>query len=273
MDLHWDIYNPESDAPVILVLGPSLGGNSTAQWTAVAEKLKDDAIVAFVGLPGHALTPVWDDDVEPTLENVAEGFMGAIREIRDRVGAHPVVFAGLSISGATALHLARDHSDELAGVAVLASGAKIGDTEGWLKRADRVEAKGTVDLLDDTESRWFLPSFRAQKRRTVDVVMETMASVDDHSYAQLCRALAAHDVRGDLADIRLPVLVLGANQDISTPPETLELVAETVPGAELHIIDNVAHQMTIAAPGDVATYLLSFITRVARPVRREQNDD
>lgn len=273
MQLRWDIYNPDSDAPVILVLGPSLGGSSTVQWAGVAEKLKRDAVIAFVGLPGHSLTPVWDDADEPTLDQVAGGMIEAIRAIRDKVGARPVVFAGLSISGAIALHLARDYADELAGIAVVASAAKIGDSNGWLQRAERIEDKGTIDILEDTESRWFMPSFRAQRRKVVDNVMETLASADDHSYAQLCRALAVHDMRNELGDIRLPVLVIGGERDTSTPIEGLEYIAETVPGAELRMVPDVAHLVSVAAPGEVAVHLQNFMSRVARPVRREQNDD
>lgn len=273
MDLHWDIYNPESEAPVILALGATLGGNSTYQWTAVAERLRDVATVAFVDLPGHALSPLWDEGEETTLDAVASGFMRAIREIRDEVGAKPVVFAGLSISGATALHMARDHADELAGVAVLASAATVGEESAWLQRAERVDAEGKGFLLEETEKRWFTPAFRAKQSSTVGVVMESLAGVNDYSYAQLCRALAVHDVRNDLEDIRLPLLLIAGERDTSTPIANVELVAESVPGAELHVISDVAHQISIAAPGDVAVLLLNFLQRVSTPPRLEQNDD
>lgn len=273
MELHWDIYNPESDAPTILVLGASLAGSSAVQWGQVAEHLRSAAVVAFVDLPGHALTPVWDDADEPTLDVVAAAMMEAIRAIRDQVGNKPVVFAGLSISGATALHMARDYPDELAGVAVVASSAKVGDSAGWLKRAERVKDGGTAQLMEETEQRWFLPSFRARQRGIVEVIMESVAAVDDHSYAQLCRALAVHDVRADLPDLRLPVLLIAGQRDVGTPMEAVEQMAETIPGAELKVIADVAHQVTVAAPGDVATLLLNFLERAALPRRTAQNDD
>ena len=103
--------------------------------------------------------------------------------------------------------------------------------------------------------------------------MEGLAASDDHSYAQLCRALAVHDVRGSLADIRMPLLVIAGERDTSTPIESVELVAETVPGAELHVLSDVAHQITVAAPGDVAVLLLNFMQRNKRPFRKEQADD
>lgn len=273
MELHWDIYNREADAPVILVVGATLGGNAAHQWTAVAEKLRRAANVVFVDLPGHSLSPHWPDDEEPTLDALAAGIIKAVRAARDELGAKPVVYAGISISGATGLHLARDYADELAGVAVLASAATVGEPEAWYQRAERVEKDGTHFLLEETQRRWFTLEFRSTQRGIVDIIMEGLAATNDHSYAQLCRALAVHDVRNDLVDISLPVLMIAGERDSSTPIANIELVAETVPGAELKVVSDVAHQITVAAPGEAATLLLNFIQRVARPPRRAQNDD
>lgn len=273
MELHWDIYNAEPEAPAILLVGPTLGGNSAHLWTAVAEKLRKAANVVFVDLPGQSLSPLWPEDEEPTLDALAAGIINVVRQVRDQLGAKPVVFAGLSISGATGLHLARDYTDELAGVAVLASAATVGEPSAWRKRADRVEREGTTFLLEETEKRWFTLEFRSQNRGIVDIVMEGLAATNDYSYAQLCRALAVHDVRNDLVDIRLPLLLIAGERDTSTPIQNVELVAETVPGAELKVVPGVAHQITVAAPGDVAVLLLNFLERVSTPPRRAQNDD
>lgn len=273
MELHWDIYNREPEAQVILLAGATLGGNSAHQWTAVAEKLRRAVNVVFVDLPGHSLSPHWPDDEDPSLDALAAGIMKVVRAVRDELGNKPVIYAGISISGATGLHLARDYSDELDGVAVLASAATVGAPTAWRERAALVEREGTHPLLEETEKRWFTSEFRAARRDVVEIIMEGLAATNDHSYAQLCKALAVHDVRNDLQDIRLPLLLIAGERDSSTPIANVELVAETVPGAELKVIADVAHQVTVAAPGDVATLLLNFIERATTPRRREQNDD
>lgn len=273
MKLTYDFFNPASTAERVLVVGPSLGGNATHQWTPVAEALEGQAHVVFVDLPGHAHAAPWDDADETTLRVLALGIVDVIRRVRSELGDLPMFFAGLSISGATALHLALEHPDDLSGVAVLCSAAKVGESERWLERAEQVEASGTQLLVEETEQRWFTPNFRAQHRSTVEIIMEGLAASDDHSYAQLCRALAEHDVRGDLADIRMPLLVIAGGRDSSTPIENVELVAETVPEAELHVLPEAAHQVTVACPGDVATLLLNFMQRAERPFRKEQADD
>ncbi|MCC2593486.1 alpha/beta fold hydrolase [Tessaracoccus sp. OS52] len=265
MKLTFDTYNPNDPAKRVLVLGPSLGGNAQHQWTAVAERLRSEARVVFVDLPGHALTPVWDDADEPTLDTVAEAVMEVVREVSETNDGLPVFYAGLSISGAVGLHLARDHEEELAGVAVACSAATVGEPTAWRKRAEAVEERGTQHLVDETRKRWFTPDFQARQPHTVDTIMEGLAVTDDHSYAQLCRALAVHDVRGDLENIRTPLLLIAGERDSSTPIGNVELVASTVPGAELRIIPEAAHQVTVAEPREVAAALAAFMNRVERP--------
>lgn len=267
MELTFDVYNSAEGAERIVLLAPSLGGNAQHQWTAVAERLRQDALVVFVDLPGHALSPVWDDADEPTLDVLAADVMRIVRTLKERYGDLPVFFAGLSISGATGLHLARDYPDELAGVAVLASAATVGEPAAWLERADLVEASGTQQLLDGIRERWFTPEFQAARPDIVDTLMEGVAATDDHSYAQLCRCLAAHDMRADLADIRLPLLLILGDRDASHPIGDVEIVASSVPGTELRVLADVAHQVTVAAPVEVAGALLAFIARVSRPLR------
>ncbi|RMB58441.1 alpha/beta fold hydrolase [Tessaracoccus antarcticus] len=273
MELTYDVYDPAGTAERVLVVAPSLGGNATHQWTPVADALADEARVVFVDLPGHAEATLWDEADEPTLQALAGGVADVIRRVRADVGDLPIFFAGLSISGAIGLHLALEHPEDLSGVAVLCSSAKVGEPDRWLERAAQVESSGTQQLLEETEKRWFTPNFRAQSRSTVDTIMEGLAATDDHSYAQLCRALAAHDMRGDLADIRMPLMVIAGGRDSSTPIENVELVVETVPEAELHVLPEASHQVTVASPGDVATLLLNFMQRTETPFRKEQADD
>ena len=144
---------------------------------------------------------------------------------------------------------------------VVASAATVGEPARWLDRADQVEATGTQQLVEETTKRWFTPMFRAQQPAVVDAVMEGLSAADDHSYAQLCRALAAHDVRDDLPYITLPVVMVAGERDTSTPIANVELVAETVQRGELHVVPEAAHQVTVARPADVARVIRGLLTR------------
>ena len=261
MELNWTVYNPETPAERVLIVGPSLGGNATHQWTPVAAQLIHEARVIFVDLPGTGLAPVWDDEVEPSLDELAAGIAQVADKIRAEEGDAPIWFAGLSISGAVALHVARDYPEKFAGVVMVASAAKVGEPDRWRERADMVEEKGTQVLVDETVKRWFTPTFRAQRPAVVDAIMEGLSVADDHSYAQLCRALAEHDMREELSLIRIPVIAIAGERDSSTPLENVEYVAETVLRGGLHIIDGAAHQVPVSHPTEVATIIRPLLHR------------
>ncbi|MEV4016074.1 hypothetical protein AB0J35_36805 [Nonomuraea angiospora] len=74
--------------------------------------------------------------------------------------------------------------------------------------------------------------------------------------------LAAADVRGDLAHVAAPALVIGGSADIATPPGTQELYAAGIPGALLLILDDVAHMATAAVPAEIAREIIAHAAHV-----------
>lgn len=262
MELNTTVYNRTTPANRVLLVGPSLGGNAAHQWTKVAAALIDEARVVFVDLPGTGLSEPWDDDDEPTLDSVAAAIAGIGRGYKEELGDDVAIYyAGLSISGAIGLHLARDYDDLFAGVIVVASAATVGEGPRWLERAEQVEATGTQQLVDETTKRWFTPDFRAEQPDTVAIIMEGLSATEDHSYAQLCRALAVHDVRADLPYIQTPLMMIAGERDSSTPIANVELVAETAPRGELHIVEGAAHQVMVMRPLEVAALIRDMMER------------
>lgn len=262
MELTWHVYNPDSDAKRLLIVAGSLGGDTAHQWNQVAGHLVKDTVVVFCYLPGQGMGAPWNDDVEPTMEALASSLAQTVADIVKRFPDKPAFFAGLSMSGALGLYLARDHNDLLQGVIMVASAATIGTHNAWLERAEAVERDGTASLVTSTQERWFTPDFIAEEPGKVAAIMEGLASSDDHSYAQLCRCLATYDFRGDLHKLYTPIMVISGEKDPSHPLADLELVLESAPGADMRVVPDVAHQVTVAAPGTVADIIRSFFRRL-----------
>jgi pimeloyl-ACP methyl ester carboxylesterase len=56
-----------------------------------------------------------------------------------------------------------------------------------------------------------------------------------------CDACISHDTVGRLADIRVPTLVTVGDRDIFTPLSYSRAIADTIPGAELFVIEETGH--------------------------------
>jgi len=86
-----------------------------------------------------------------------------------------------------------------------------------------------------------------------------LLSTPREGYAGGCEAIAQMDLRDDLARIKAPTLVIGAEQDQSTPPEKSREIAEGISGAELVVIPDAAHIANIEQPEAVSNRILDHL--------------
>jgi len=69
-----------------------------------------------------------------------------------------------------------------------------------------------------------------------------------------------HDIYGRLAEVRCPVLVMGATPEEGTPAEFAEDVATRLPHGEYHRFDDLGHFGPLEDPGAVAEVIGRFFT-------------
>jgi len=254
----------------LLVLGPSLGTSVTELWREAAEILADDFDVVGWDLPGHGTNPAVGGG-PLTMADLAEGVLSVVEDLRDLRDDHrPFFYAGVSTGGSVGLQLALDHPDQLATVAVICSGARIGTHEMWSDRAASVRAGGTSSLVVASESRWFAPGFSARQPELSERLLQSLVSTTDEGYARTCEALATFDVADRLADIDTPLLTIAGAEDVATPPASLEAICAAVSGAACSVtLPDVAHLAPAEAPAPVARAMLSFFSEHPVPTVRE----
>lgn len=248
---------PQADRP-LLVLGPSLGTTATALWGAAACLLSEQYRVVGWELPGHGRGA---PDAGPFgLEDLAEAVHRMVRALQREAGREdePCLYAGVSVGGAVGLHLALDHPEDVAALAVLCSGARIGRPEDWTERAELVEASGTPTQVIGSAQRWFAPGFLEKQPVVATELLHGLQEADRHSYAAVCRALAAADVRSRLGEVRAPVLTVAGACDEVTGPEVLAEIAEGVPDGEQVVLLDAAHLVPAEDPERTAEELLRF---------------
>jgi 3-oxoadipate enol-lactonase len=96
-----------------------------------------------------------------------------------------------------------------------------------------------------------------------------MTGSSDAFVAQVQAILAADDrLRGELASVDLPTLVLVGSQDILTPMGDSEELAEEIPGAELVVIRGAAHGFMLEHGETFNRTVLEFLDRVPATVAR-----
>jgi len=114
--------------------------------------------------------------------------------------------------------------------------------------AEKVSATGIGAILDTAIGRMFPPAFQAAHPKVVAARKAALAPTNALCFARACLALAALDLRPQLARIRNPTLVLCGALDQTTTPALAREVASAIPGAVYRDIEDSGHCPMLEQP-------------------------
>jgi pimeloyl-ACP methyl ester carboxylesterase len=169
----------------------------------------------------------------------------------DAAGLERVVLVGHSMGGAIALDLAVRYPDRLAGLGLIATGARLRVAPAILQGIQQ-DAQAAVDLICD----WaFGPEVSPEMLRLCRRQMgETSPEV---LYGDYC-ACDAFDALDRLGQIASPTMVLCGTQDRLTPNKYAVYLRDRIRGAVLQLVEGAGHMVMIEKPQVVARALLEF---------------
>jgi len=107
--------------------------------------------------------------------------------------------------------------------------------------------------------RWFTPAFLTGRPNAVAEIKARLLATPPEGYAATCDALAAMDLRDDLARITASTLVIAGAEDQATPPEYAKEMARRIPAAELVVIRDAAHLANIEQPEAVTNRIVRHL--------------
>ena len=243
--LHHRFDGPE-DAPV-LVLGPSIG-TTIDLWEPQLAALAASWRVLRYDLPGHGGSEV----LHGTMGDIA----ASVAALLDALGLERVAYGGVSLGGAVGTTLALEYPERIGSLVLCCTSARFGDPAAWHDRAAKVRSGGLEPLADMFVGRWFTPGHTES-----GFAREMLTKVDAEGYAACCEALAAFDVRDRLGEVRAPTLVIAGAEDIATPLDHAETLAQGIHGAELVVVPGAAHLANLERPEPVTHAMLRHLER------------
>ena len=114
-------------------------------------------------------------------------------------------------------------------------------------------------VVDTIVPRWFTEAFRARKPDAVERVRQDYLGIEPAGYARCCEALAAADLRERNRAITAPTLVIAGAQDPVATPAMAEALRAGIPGADLVVLANVAHLISVERPEALAEKIRAFL--------------
>jgi 3-oxoadipate enol-lactonase len=242
--LNYDVAGP-GDAPV-LVAGPSLG-TTLRMWDPQLAALTERYRVVRYDHLGHGASTV------PPGPYTVDQLADAVLSLVDALGVDRFHCTGVSLGGMVGMTIAARVPERVERLAVVCTSAYLPPAEGWLERAAAVRAHGTASIAEGAAGRWFTPAFTGAQP-----YIDMFAATPDEGYAACCEAIASMDIREDIGKITAATLVIAGTADPATPPDHGRLIADTVSGARLELVD-AAHLANVERPAEVTALLLDHL--------------
>jgi 3-oxoadipate enol-lactonase len=243
MSLHHRI---DGDGDRVVVLSGSLG-STLDMWDPQVVALGERFRVVRYDHPGHGGSPL-------LYVRSVEGLAQEVVTLLDGLGLDRVSFCGLSLGGAVGMRLALDAPERIDRLVLCCTSMRFATPDFWEERARIVRESGVEAVADVVLERWFTPEFGDVRR-----YREMLVSTPGEGYARCCDAVRDWDVRGQLASIRTPTLVVAGADDPSTPPDDLEAIAGEIPDARLVVLDRARHLANVERADEFNDALLSFL--------------
>lgn len=248
MNIHFQIDGPQ-DAPVI-VLSNSLG-TSLSMWEPQLAALTQQFRVLRYDTHGHGQTTKRG---KVTLAQLGEDVISLL----DHLNIAKAHFCGISMGGLTGIWLARFAPERFFSVSVANTAAKIGEQSAWLSRARTVREEGMDVVAAGSADRWFTRAFRQHEPETVEQLVHQLARSEAEGYAECCEALAAADLRGEVAEIRVPMLIIAGEHDPVTTVADADFLHHHVPGSQA-ITLCASHLSNVEAAAAFTEALAAFV--------------
>ncbi len=200
-----------------------------------------------IDLPGHPDGTACSD-IDSYLEWV-RGFITA-RRYKD------VVLCGHSMGGAITLKYALNYPDELRGIILLSTGARLRVHPQYL---DRARNPG------ENNASWLAGHLKHYKRVQPDiyqVVEQRAGQIGPNVELNDLLACDQFDVMNQLRDITLPAQVICGTEDVMTPVKYADYLAENILGARKSIISEGTHFVQMERYQEVNEAIEQFLASI-----------
>ena len=214
-----------------------------ASFDAITPALSQSFRVIVPELPGFGGSQA----VQGGLAEVADRMAQAVR---DGAGGGEAIVLGNGYGGFVALQMAIRHPGIATKLILADCGAAFPEDgrQAFRNMAAASAARGLQAITDVAMRRLFAPEFQQQHPDLMQGRREAFLKTDPDVFQMACGALAELDLRPQLKQVKVPVLVLVGEHDEATPPPMSYELTAGLPDAHLLIIPGCAHVPQLQSP-------------------------
>lgn len=247
--INYQTFGDENNPAI--VFSNSLGTKFT-MWQPQIDALQNDFYVICYDTRGHGQSSAPQGPY--TIDQLGQDVINLL----DHLNIKKTSFCGISMGGLTGQWLALHKPEYFNHVIVCNTAAKIGQEQAWNERAALVREQGLQPIAATAASRWFTERFIQSQTQIVQSLSNDLAAGSAEGYASCCEALAKADLREDLKNISVPVLVIAGQKDPITTVADGQFMVNRIPDSQLAEI-NASHISNIEQPEAFNDILKTFL--------------
>jgi len=233
-------------------------------WRFVAPAFADDyklVLFDYVG-SGKSDLSAYDAERYAKLDGYAQDVLDVIHalELRD------VVFVGHSVSAMVGVLAARQEPARFATLIMIGPSPRyLNDPPDYTGGFERSDIEGLLDTMDKNYIGWanYLgPAIMANADRPElgQELTESFCSTDPVIARRFAEATFFADNRRDLAELRVPSLILQCSEDIIAPNEVGEYVHRELPGSTIRLMRATGHCPHMSAPEETIALIREYLS-------------
>jgi pimeloyl-ACP methyl ester carboxylesterase len=231
-----------ADRPAVAFLHGA--GGTHQHWLYQVRDLPRSSTYAL-DLPGHGRSKGPGRDSIPAYADWLVAFL-------DAAGLDRAVLVGHSMGGGIVLDTAQRHPDRVAGLGLVATGARLRVAPAILEaiqQAPEAAAKLICDWAFGPEAPPEMVRLgrRQMGQTSVDVLYGDFTACD------------TFDVMDRLGEIASPASILCGTQDLLTPPKYAAYLRDHMPNARLQLVEGAGHMVMVEYPEATTKTLATFV--------------
>jgi len=222
-------------------------GGSSAFWAAQVQGLDARVNTVALDLPGHGRSG-------GNGKTKIEDYVQAVIDFIKQVDMPTPIPCGLSMGGAITQQLLLDCPDQFKAGILISTGAKL-KVAAAIFEAIENDYNGFVDMVGQ------LAASKKTDPGLVQSIKDEMIRCKPEITHGDFKACNRFNIIERLSSIKIPVLVVSAQDDKLTPPKYADVLEKTIKNAaRAHIMD-AGHVVPLEKPGEVIQAILDFLGR------------
>ena len=244
-----------SGVPVICLHG--IGGNHTS-FSDQMLGLEQRRVIAW-NMPGYYGSEMLAKMCFATLA-------ASITTMMDKLGIASAHIVGQSIGGMIAQEIAIRTPERVTSLGLIATTPAFGGRDDSFKDAFIAARLGPLDdgMTMKALAHSAIPAIigPAASPKMCASAIDAMAGINEAAFRQVISCLVTFNRRDDQHLIHHPCCLIAGSHDTNSPARVMTKMADGLPNATMHIIDQAGHLVNSEAPAAVNALLTSFFERV-----------